>query len=281
MTIIRRIIFMGMFNSALLTVAALAETAVSSESPAPVAEAPLQLSKLTVNGARLTDFPPIPKAELSGGGLAPSEPPVRIFFPGKAYADGIPTGYASVAVELDVHGHVVDYLLAAYTEKYFGDALLREAKDTKYSPLVFKGVAVPSRFNFGYEFRQELTVPMSSMTAFRNRLLEVSGGRPQFKYQPLMKEDLDSPLEFIRQSVPVYPDGFTPAVEKPDSVMVSFFIDEEGRVRAPNVDSASSPLLIPNAIKAVHYWQFKPPLRKGKPVLVFTAFALSFKRARE
>jgi hypothetical protein len=96
-----------------------------------------------------------------------------------------------------------------------------------------------------------------------------------------MKDDLDSPLEFLRQSVPVYPDGFTPTKGKPDSVMVSFFIDEEGRVRIPNVDSASSPLLIPNAIKAVHYWQFKPPVRKGKPVLVFAAYALSFIPARE
>jgi outer membrane biosynthesis protein TonB len=269
-----------MLSSALLTASAFAGTTASTESHAAGTEAPLQLPKVTVNGARLTDFPPIPKGELSGGGVAPSEPPVRIFYPGKAYSEGIPRGYASVAVELDTKGHAVDYLLAAYTEKYFGDALLREAKDTKYSPLLFKGVAVPSRFNFGYEFRQELTVAMSSFTAFRNRLLEVSGGRPDFKYQPVMKDDLDSPLEFLRQSVPVYPDGFTPSVGKPDSVMVSFFVDEEGRVRIPNVDSASSPLLIPNAIKAVHYWKFKPPLRKGKPVLVFGAYALSFTQAR-
>jgi hypothetical protein len=80
-----------------------------------------------------------------------------------------------------------------------------------------------------------------------------------------MKDDLDSPLEFLRQSVPVYPDGFTPTKGKPDSVMVSFFIDEEGRVRIPNVDSASSPLLIPNAIKAVHYWQFNHRSGRGSP----------------
>jgi outer membrane biosynthesis protein TonB len=282
MTVVGRKICMGLLGSALLAAAAPApSTTTSLGTPATGAEAPLELSKITVNGSKLTDYPPIPKAELSGGGLAPSEPPVRIFFPGKAYSEGIPKGYASVAVELDDNGHAVDYLLSAYTEKYFGDALLREAKDTKYSPLLFKGVAVPSRFNFGYEFRQEFTVAISSFTAFRNRLLEVSGGRPDFKYQPVMKEDLDSPLEFIRQAVPNYPGGFTPAVGKPDSVMVSFFVDEEGRVRIPNVDSASSPLLIPNAIKAVHFWQFKPPLKKGKPVLVFAAYAVSFTRASD
>lgn len=165
MTIGRRIWCVGLLGSALVTAATLAGTTASPGSPATGTEEPLQLSKITVNGARLTDFPLIPKTELSGGGLAPSEPPVRIFFPGKAYSDGIPRGYASVAVELDIKGRAVDYLLAAYTEKYFGDALLREAKDTKYSPLLFKGVAVPARFNFGYEFRQELTVPMSSFAA--------------------------------------------------------------------------------------------------------------------
>lgn len=86
---------------------------------------------------------------------------------------------------------------------------------------------------------------------------------------------------YVRQPVPYFPDGYEPTNGKGDWVMVSLYIDEQGQVRVPNVDSASSPLLVRNALRAVHYWQFKPPTVKGKPVLVFAAFALSFIRAKE
>jgi outer membrane biosynthesis protein TonB len=239
-------------------------------------EAPVELPKVTVNSSRLADFPPIPKTELSGGGLAPSEPPVNLFFPGSAYAAAIPKGYATVCVELDTKGKPIDFLLVSYTEKYFGDALLRNAKDTRYSPLLFKGVAVPSRFNFGYEFHPQFTVAMNSFDALKNRQLQVQGGMPEFKYYPVTEDALDSRLEYVRQAVPNFPAGYTPTGGKPDWVMVTLYIDEQGMVRVPSVDSASSPLLVANAIKAVHYWQFKPPLVKGKPVLVYAAFALNF-----
>jgi hypothetical protein len=253
-------------------------TPLAASSSSPQNEPTLDLPKVTVNSSRLEDFPLMPKTELKGGGLAPSEPPVHLFFPGRAYSDSITKGYATVCIELDEKGQAIDYLLVSYTEKYFGDALMRNAKDTKYSPLLYKGVAVPSRFNFGYEFRPELTVAMNSFAAGQHRLLEVGGGRPPFKFQPAIEEELDNRLEYVRQAVPYFPDGYTPTGEKSDWVMVTLYIDETGKVRAPNVESASSPLLIRNAIKAVHYWQFKPPTIKGKPVLVYAAFAVNFRR---
>ena len=50
-------------------------------------------------------------------------------------------------------------------------------------------------------------------------------------------------------------------------------------MRLPNVESAESPLLIPNVIKAIKYWQFRPPTVKGRPVLVYSARALPFQAA--
>ena len=45
---------------------------------------------------------------------------------------------------MDEKGNAADYLLVDYTEKYFGAALLRNAQDTKYAPLLFKGVPIRS-----------------------------------------------------------------------------------------------------------------------------------------
>ncbi len=253
----------------------LACTGLAGESPVTTAP-PVELPTVTVNGARLADYPPIKPSEVRGGGLAPSEPPPQLFFPGSAYAAGIPKGLATVCVELDEQGRATDWLIVAYTEKYFGEALLRAAQDTKYEPLFFKGVAVPSRFNFGYEFRPDFTVAMNSFEAVQRRQLMIQGGQPDFKYHPYTEAELDNRLECVRQAVPHFPAGYTPVGGKGDWVVVSLYIDEEGRVRAPRVDSASSPLLVRNALLAVHYWQFKPPTVKGKPVLVYAAFAVSF-----
>ncbi len=240
--------------------------------PAP----PVQLPTMTITSARLADFPAISKADLSGGGLAPSEPPVNLFFPGSAYAAGIAKGFATVCVDVDEKGTATDYLLVAYTEKYFGDALMREARDTKYAPLLFKGVPIPSRFNFGYEFRPEFSVGLNTFEAVEHRQLAIRGGRPDLKFHAFLEEELDSRLAYVRQAVPYFPDGYTPTGGKADWVMVTLYVDEEGHVRVPHVESASSPLLVRNALKAVRYWQFKPPTVKGQPVIVYAAFAVNF-----
>jgi TonB family protein len=245
------------------------------------AEAPLDLPTVTVNGARLADYPPIPRVDLKGGGIADSEPPVRLFYPGGAYAAGVSKGLATVCVGLDEQGNATDFLLVAYTEKYFGEALLRAAQDTKYAPLLFKGVAVPSRFNLGYVFKPDLTVPLNSFDAIERRQLQIQGGQPAFKFHPVTEAALDERLEAVRQAVPHFPAGYTPTGDKADWVVVSLYIDEEGRVRVPRVDSASSPLLVRNALLAVQHWRFKPPTVQGQPALVYAAFAVSFVPAPE
>jgi hypothetical protein len=40
-------------------------------------------------------------------------------------------------------------------------------------------------------------------------------------------------------------------------------------------------LLVPNALKAVQHWQFKPPMLEGKPVLVFTLWTFGYETAEE
>jgi TonB family protein len=265
------------FGGGLLAATAVAQPSGELPSkPSTRGEAPMELPTVTVNGARLADYPPISAADLKGGGLAPSEPPPSLFFPGTAYSAGIAKGLATVCIELDEKGVATDYLLVAYTEKYFGEALMRAARNTKYAPLLFKNVAVPSRFNFGYEFRPEFTVALNSFEAIEHRQQTIRGGHPDFKYHPVTEAELDDRLERVRQAVPHFPAGYQPTGDKADWVVVSLYIDETGRVRAPRVDSASSPLLVRNALLAVHYWQFKPPTVKGKPALVYAAFALNF-----
>ncbi len=66
---------------------------------------------------------------------------------------------------------------------------------------------------------------------------------------------------------------------KAPRVLVSFYVDEHGHVRLPNVESAPSPALIADAIEAIQRWEFKPPTREGKAVLVSAFRVVTFRPA--
>jgi TonB family protein len=76
--------------------------------------------------------------------------------------------------------------------------------------------------------------------------------------------------------IPTIPAGH-PDSAKPPKVLVSFYVDEQGRVRLPNVESSATPELVLRALEAVQYWAFKPGTIKGETVLVYTYRSLTFR----
>ena len=236
----------------------------------------ITLPKVTVAGELLKEYPMFPKADVKAPSFAERSAPIDLFYPGSAYADGVNEGTATVGVMLDASGKPKDFLLIRYTRRYFGDALMRAAHDQDYAPRYVRGMAVPGRFNFGYRFVPTIVLQMNSFNAIEERDAEIQGG-PSFIYEPHLERDIDGgALESTASTVAFIPDGYVPPKGKPVRAFVSFYVDETGRVRLPNVESADSPLLIPNAIKAVEHWAFRPPTLKGKPVLVFTLWAVAY-----
>jgi hypothetical protein len=153
---------------------------------------------------------------------------------------------------------------------------MREAHRQEFAPRMVKGVAVPGRFVFSHGFVPTMVLGMSNFEAMEERVMEVEGG-PRFIYEPHLEREIDNGgLEFTKPTVALFPDGYEAPKGKPVKVLVSFYVDETGHARLPSVESAPSVLLIPNAIKAVQHWEFKPPRLNGKPVLVFTLWTVGF-----
>lgn len=244
----------------------------ASEAGGPV----VILPKMTVVEQIMRDYPPFPKVDVKSPEFSDSTPPIDMLYPGQAYNEGVSQGNATVGVMLDAQGHPTDFLLIRYTKKYFGDALMREAHRQDYKPRRVKGVAVPGRFNFGTKFTPAAVMMMTSFNAIEERQIEIEGG-PRAIYEPHLESEIDGGgLEFTRAAVALIPDGFDAPQGKTVKAFVSFYVDEKGHVRLPNVEGAVSTLLIPNAIKAVQHWEFKAPTMKGKPVLVFALWSVSF-----
>jgi len=218
-------------------------------------------------------FPPFSADEYKPAGLSPKEPEVMIEYPGGAITRGIATGKAVVTVLVEADGKPTDFLMIGCTDKSFGMALLESAKTLKYQAAKFKGVAVPARYDLGYEFRTT-SVSVDPMEAARLKMEKTSGVK--MINMPVMERELDQHLEFTNAALPQLPEGIKATEANPVKVSVTFYVDETGHVRAPHVESAIAPELIPGAIQAVLQWSFKPPLFKGKPTVVFAGRQVRF-----
>jgi hypothetical protein len=253
-------------------VAALPLTAQSGSAETDaINEPPVVLPKMTVSIEGLQPSWLLPKADLTEPDFQGVRP--QILFPARARMRGVFDGYASVAVLLDAEGRVLDQLVVRYTQPYFGDALIGGIRGQTFTPRRVKGVAVPGRFLVGQRFQlggAVLVTGMDGVSALMNPERRSVDG-PRVLVEPRLEHELDeAPLEFTASAVPTFPPGFQIAPGEEIRVVVSFFVDENGHARIPNVESASPPALVPNVIKAVAQWRFVPPTFKGKPALVFT-----------
>lgn len=251
--------------------------AADTPPPAPAAEETYHLPELRVEEKPFQEFQFPTKEELQRPDFAPGTPPLDFVYPGRAYYDGVFKGQATVGLMLDSQGKVVDSLIVGYTRVYFGEILLKAAREMKFSPRRLRGTALPSSFVFTHEFRPPTKAnALSSFDAVDHRTETIKGG-PKYSYEPYRENEIDGgALEPLRMVIPPIPSDY-PASAKPPKVLVTFYVDEQGRVRLPNVESSTTPALALRALEAVQYWAFKPPTRKGESVLVYAYRALTFR----
>jgi hypothetical protein len=219
------------------------------------------------------NFPEFAKGDYSPAALGPREPELRIDYPGSALARGITNGRAVVSVLVGADGKVMDSLAIGYTDKAFAKALVDHVQSLDYRAATFKGQTVPGRFDIGYQF-EKANAELNSMDAGRSMTEQIQGSK--LSYSSVSEKKLDRPLEFTNAALPRIPLNFKADSDAPVKVFVTFYVDEEGHVRVPNVDSASSPALIAGALKAVRTWTFKPGTVAGKPVLVYAGRSVGF-----
>jgi TonB family protein len=248
--------------------------------PAP-ADDILQLPPMAVgDGYTLTDFKLPTADELTQPEFSASDPFIKVQFPGQAVHEGVATGRATVGVLLDATGKPQDFLLLRYTRAYFGEALLEEAKRRDYSPKRLHGAPIPGSFVFSYAFEPPPGMnAISNFEAGARRAEEIQGGAG-YVYRPVRETEIDGgQLAPTRLAVPVLPRELAPADGQPVRVLVSFYVDEQGRVRIPSTESTLRPEFITAAIASVQQWAFKPPTAQGRPVLVHAMRALTFRVA--
>jgi TonB family protein len=231
-------------------------------------------------------------ALLGGFGQMPAAPDyspmkivqtVPVVFPQEVTQLGMTSGEVGVAISVDETGKLTDYLVTAYSHPKFADRAVDALKRWKYEPARIAGEAhsATAELAFHYETRGPVLVNLT-LSSYID-LLNVQLRPTAYSYSACRLSQLDripTPTKVVQPGLPLAAKDLTEKLV----VTVHFYIDEQGRVRLPAVDRASSQsaeAFAAEAIAAVTQWQFEPPLSHGRPVLVSARQDFNFTPAPE
>lgn len=195
-----------------------------------------------------------------------------LVYPPSMTADAVFSGEARAVISVDAEGKLSDWLIIGYTQRAFAEAAAAAVQRWRYDPAIINGQRRASRAHILFEFKTQGVVVQTLPSALIRQIAR-PGADEHYVFQPCRLSELDRTPEPEQVVVPaVKLEG------SPRSVTVEFYIDEQGRVRMPAVDrEAADDLLAAASVAAVEKWRFKPPLRKGKPVLVYAQQQFDFK----
>jgi TonB family protein len=247
----------------------------------PKAEPPIVLPTLRVVSERLDPKLLVPRAALTLPDFVNVTP--ETVFPTRARHDGVFEGRAVVGVMLDREGRVTDALVLKYSNRAFADELLAVVRPERFTPRRVHGMPVSGRYALGHRFYLGGSVamtPLDAVAEFTHRITyRLEGGAP-YEFQPCRESETDGKLlRFTHDGTLTLPADFRPPAGGPLKVIVSFYVDDAGLVRLPNVESDAEPSLIEAVLLSVASWRFAAPVRAGKPALVFAIRVLEFRAA--
>ena len=196
----------------------------------------------------------------SGGALRVVKT-VRPEFPVRLHREGVMFGEVRLLAEIDEHGKLADCLITAFTHKEFATEAFNAVAKWKFELLdeqrTRATTIVPMTFSFEYQG-----------TLVREKLgPDPSDYHFNFIYRPCRAADLDHPPKLLHTIPPKYPKALGDQGIS-GVIAMEFFIDELGRVRMPVPLGDAHPILAGLAATALKLWEFEPPKRRGRPVLV-------------
>lgn len=188
---------------------------------------------------------------------------VQVLFPVRALNQGITRGDVSLFLEVDRNGQLGDVLAFKHTGNDFAQAALDAVKRWRFTPASLAGEPIGSinRINVHFE--------VSGVIAY-TKLIGQDEPQPtpghRYDYQPFALIELDRVPRGLSRPSPIYPKEWIQQ-GRTGTVILDYFIDEDGHTRFPRVVGDADEMLAAATIAAVKTWQFEPPLRQGRRVL--------------
>lgn len=185
-------------------------------------------------------------------------------------------GEVRVAFSVDPTGKVDDFLAVAYTHPDFAESTITALKRWRFEPARYNGepIAAATELSVRFEVEGTVVVSLTAGEALNARMALLTDDHEG--YRPRTLRELDRIPTPMSAPSPAFPARLaTPGARA--QVTVSFYIDEQGKVRMPSVEQDADPELAAIAIAALRNWKFEPPMCKGRPVLVRASQQFNFR----
>jgi TonB family protein len=211
------------------------------------------------------------RAEVEAG--ADKYQPLRVIqttetlFPPAPLGNGYRKGHAAILITVDASGKLTDSLAISYTLPYFAEAAKAALREWTYEPARVNGrpVGVTKKLDFNFELRG-FAVVSQNISDFADQFLR-RFSPDEDAYRAYTVQEIDGKLNATRVVHPPYPKELATSGIS-GTVTLAYYVDEKGRVRMPVVLNDADPELVNLAVEAVKQWQFEPPTKNGRPVLV-------------
>lgn len=188
-------------------------------------------------------------------------------FPAALALSRISSGEARVVINVDDTGNLADLLVTSYTDKAFADEAVSMLKQWRYGAATVEGKPVGVRMELIFDFSTTGRVMSLSAIETIDALFDRMGTRTMVTAVCQAKE-LDQPLAAVQLVSPPKPANTAASVGARHSVLIDFYVDDQGQSRMPVVLNSPAVAYSQAAVDALTQWRFTAPTRGGKPVAV-------------
>lgn len=201
----------------------------------------------------------------------------KALYPLRMLEEGVQHGMAKAVLHINSKGELADVLVVMYSRKPFADEAERVIRKWKFESAYVNGEPIDTILEVSLNFEVNGIMIVQVLGAFAPSHTEFE---PDYEYQACTLKKLDGIPTPIRVVTPTYPREWAEQGIV-GNVVVDFYIDETGKTRFVAPASGANPMLAGIAVAAVTQWQFAPPTRKGKPVLVHAQQIFEFRKVGE
>ena len=195
-------------------------------------------------------------------------------FPSSARAEGIPDGIVTLAISRDAAGVPGDILAIDASNDRFTKAAVDAAWQWRFFPVVRGTELPPVLVRIGFRLTGVVYV-----NTFSTELAGLDGKSVEKKLREPVKipelQSLANAPKAINQPMPAYPATLA-GKSAEGTAKVRFYIDQEGRVRMPQVSEATSPEFAYAALAAVAQWRYEPPRKGTRSIVVAENWEFKF-----
>ena len=199
---------------------------------------------------------------------------VEPVFPESVKLDGVAEGQVVLAVNNDAAGVPGDVLVLSSTHPKLSAAAVEAVKQWRFAPATGATTRI-LRLGFRYNgIIYAQTARDSEVTSDA----DTSSDAMHSPVKVLPLQSLSQVPKPLAQPMPAYPVALA-AKGQEGRAAVRFYVDEEGRVRLPEVIDATSPEFAAAAVAAVSQWRYEPPRSGGRNVVAADRWAFKFAAA--